>query len=87
MSDWMKYDKDKDEVFVVIGSHLISCFGPVTICCYIVDVNLLLKVKSKLKGHSKRITGIAFSYVLNVLVSSGADSQVNDLYAWLSCSI
>ncbi|KAH0703657.1 hypothetical protein KY285_017935 [Solanum tuberosum] len=33
------------------------------------------EVKSKLKGHSKRITGIAFSYVLNVLVSSGADSQ------------
>lgn len=38
-----------------------------------------MKVKSKLKGHSKRITGLAFSHVLNVLVSSGADSQV-DLY-------
>ncbi|XP_049396054.1 protein TOPLESS-like isoform X3 [Solanum stenotomum] len=33
------------------------------------------EVKSKLKGHSKRITGIAFSHLLNVLVSSGADSQ------------
>ncbi|KAH0688342.1 hypothetical protein KY285_017933 [Solanum tuberosum] len=33
-------------------------------------------VKSKLKGHSKRITGLAFSHVLNVLVSSGADSQL-----------
>lgn len=34
------------------------------------------EVKSKLKGHSKRITGLAFSNVLNVLVSSGADAQV-----------
>lgn len=34
------------------------------------------EVKSKLKGHSKRITGLAFSNSLNVLVSSGADSQL-----------
>lgn len=33
-------------------------------------------MKTKLKGHHKRITGLAFSNVLNVLVSSGADSQV-----------
>ncbi|GKA76324.1 protein TOPLESS [Tanacetum coccineum] len=33
-------------------------------------------VKSKLKGHLKKITGLAFSHVLNVLVSSGADSQI-----------
>ncbi|XLR19899.1 hypothetical protein HN51_066645 [Arachis hypogaea] len=33
------------------------------------------EVKSKLKGHTKRITGLAFSHVLNVLVSSGADAQ------------
>ena len=39
-------------------------------------VCLLLQVKSKLKGHSKRITGLAFSNVLNVLVSSGADAHV-----------
>lgn len=38
---------------------------------------IFLQVKSKLKGHSKRITGLAFSHVLNVLVSSGADAQVN----------
>lgn len=37
----------------------------------------LLQVKSKLKGHSKRITGLAFSNTLNVLVSSGADAQVS----------
>ncbi|KAF3775758.1 TOPLESS protein [Nymphaea thermarum] len=33
------------------------------------------EVKSKLKGHQKRITGLAFSQPLNVLVSSGADAQ------------
>ncbi|KAG6658615.1 hypothetical protein CIPAW_04G173900 [Carya illinoinensis] len=34
------------------------------------------EVKTKLKGHQKRITGLAFSHALNVLVSSGADSQL-----------
>ncbi|KAG0500381.1 hypothetical protein HPP92_000453 [Vanilla planifolia] len=34
------------------------------------------EVKSKLRGHSKRITGLAFSHPLNVLVSSGADAQL-----------
>ncbi|MCD9639571.1 WD domain protein [Datura stramonium] len=34
------------------------------------------EVKSRLKGHSKRITGLAFSNILNVLVSSGADSEI-----------
>ena len=37
-----------------------------------------MKVKTKLKGHQKRITGLAFSHVLNILVSSGADSQVKN---------
>ncbi|CAA3030297.1 topless-related 4 isoform X1 [Olea europaea subsp. europaea] len=37
------------------------------------------EVKVKLKGHLKRVTGLAFSNVLNVLVSSGADAQ---LYVW-----
>ncbi|XP_027351654.1 topless-related protein 3-like isoform X2 [Abrus precatorius] len=34
------------------------------------------EVKSKLKGHQKRITGLAFSTNLNILVSSGADAQL-----------
>ncbi|KAG8379818.1 hypothetical protein BUALT_Bualt07G0129000 [Buddleja alternifolia] len=34
------------------------------------------EVKSKLKGHQKRVTGLAFSSVLDVLVSSGADAQI-----------
>ncbi|CAN1215384.1 Topless-related protein 1 [Linum perenne] len=34
------------------------------------------EVKTKLQGHQKRITGLAFSNTLNVLVSSGADSQL-----------
>ncbi|ESW35338.1 hypothetical protein PHAVU_001G227000 [Phaseolus vulgaris] len=34
------------------------------------------EVKSKLKGHQKRITGFAFSTFLNILVSSGGDAQL-----------
>ncbi|CAI9772281.1 unnamed protein product [Fraxinus pennsylvanica] len=37
------------------------------------------EVKTKLKGHQKRISGLAFSQSLNVLVSSGADAQ---LFVW-----
>ncbi|EXB29178.1 Protein TOPLESS [Morus notabilis] len=35
------------------------------------------EVKTKLKGHQTRITGLAFSQTLNVLVSSGADAQMS----------
>ncbi|KAK9280606.1 hypothetical protein L1049_014301 [Liquidambar formosana] len=34
------------------------------------------KVMRKLEGHSKRVTSLAFSNVLNLLVSSGADAQI-----------
>ncbi|OVA18707.1 WD40 repeat [Macleaya cordata] len=34
------------------------------------------EVKTQLKGHQKRISGLAFSTNLNVLVSSGADVQL-----------
>ncbi|XP_050103715.1 topless-related protein 4-like isoform X2 [Malus sylvestris] len=34
------------------------------------------EVQNKLKGHQRRVTGLAFSNVLNVLVSAGADSQL-----------
>jgi WD40 repeat protein len=34
------------------------------------------EVKTRLKGHQKRITGLAFSNNLHVLVSSGADAQL-----------
>ncbi|XP_076936488.1 protein TOPLESS-RELATED PROTEIN 2-like isoform X1 [Bidens hawaiensis] len=34
------------------------------------------EVKTKLKGHQKQITGLAFSQTLNSLVSSGADAQL-----------
>jgi len=40
------------------------------------------QVLTKLKGHSKRVTGLAFSNTLNVLVSSGADAQV---VVWNTC--
>ncbi|KAF2303789.1 hypothetical protein GH714_023422 [Hevea brasiliensis] len=36
----------------------------------------LAKVISKLEGHSKRVSSLAFSKALNLLVSSGADSQI-----------
>ncbi|CDP21481.1 unnamed protein product, partial [Coffea canephora] len=35
------------------------------------------EVKTKLKGHHKQITGLAFSQNLNVLVSFGADAQAS----------
>ncbi|KAF9622713.1 hypothetical protein IFM89_032893 [Coptis chinensis] len=35
------------------------------------------EVKTILKGHQKRITGLAFSTNLNILVSSGADAQLS----------
>ena len=34
------------------------------------------QVKNKLKGHQNRVTGLTFSNMLNVLVSSGGDAQV-----------
>ncbi|KAJ4720993.1 Protein TOPLESS-like protein [Melia azedarach] len=34
------------------------------------------EIKTKLKGHQNRITGLAFSQHLNALVSSGADAQL-----------
>ncbi|TVU38785.1 hypothetical protein EJB05_12173, partial [Eragrostis curvula] len=37
------------------------------------------KIISKLMGHQKKITGVAFSLFMNLLVSSGADAQ---LCAW-----
>lgn len=50
----------------------------------LVTNGISLQVKSKLKGHSKRITGLAFSHVLNVLVSSGADAQVDNVNLFFS---
>lgn len=44
-----------------------------------------MQVKTKLKGHQKRITGLAFSNTLNVLVSSGADAQVLEKDALQMC--
>ncbi|KAE8732576.1 Topless-related protein 4 [Hibiscus syriacus] len=61
----------------------IIAIGMEDFTVYIYNVRLD-EVKSKLKGHSKRITGLAFSHLLNVLVSSGADAQIIvwDLNNW-----
>nr|GEX31796.1 dolichyl-diphosphooligosaccharide--protein glycosyltransferase subunit 2-like [Tanacetum cinerariifolium] len=40
------------------------------------DLYHTLRVMAKLKGHQKRITGLAFSKLLGVLVSSGADAMI-----------
>ncbi|KAL8264026.1 hypothetical protein R6Q59_022162 [Mikania micrantha] len=42
------------------------------------------EVKTKLKGHQKQITGLAFSQALNSLVSSGDDAQLCfwDINGW-----
>lgn len=42
------------------------------------------QVKTKLKGHQKHITGLAFSTALNILVSSGADAQVMQIFLFFA---
>ncbi|XVE97389.1 hypothetical protein REPUB_Repub03eG0015100 [Reevesia pubescens] len=46
------------------------------------------QVKSKLKGHSGRVTGLAFSNAMNMLVSSGTDAQIFtwDVDSWERCT-
>jgi WD40 repeat protein len=41
-----------------------------------------MQVDTILEGHSKRVSGLAFSNDLNVLVSSGADAQVSVEIIW-----
>ncbi|RWW25597.1 hypothetical protein GW17_00010046 [Ensete ventricosum] len=65
--DYSSYDNNPEEATACIAlskndSYVMSASGG--------------KVKTKLKGHQKKITGLAFSQSLNVLVSSGADAQV-----------
>ncbi|TYI22654.1 hypothetical protein ES332_A06G118300v1 [Gossypium tomentosum] len=45
------------------------------------------EVKSKLKGHSGRVTGLAFSTAMDLLVSSGEDAQIFtwNLGGWGKC--
>ncbi|XP_016566661.1 protein TOPLESS [Capsicum annuum] len=68
-----------------IHEEAVSCFSLSKNDCYVLSASggkisvfnmRTFNVKCKLNGHSKRITGLAFSHVLNVLVSSGADSQL-----------
>ncbi|KAE8725524.1 Topless-related protein 2 [Hibiscus syriacus] len=57
----------KDNNIIAIGME------DSTIHIYNVRVD---EVKTKLKGHQKRITGLAFSTNLGILVSSGADAHL-----------
>jgi WD40 repeat protein len=85
------YNVRVDEVYYRVVPSLSSfAFLPAVLFSvyYVLSVQLKLgmmclnmsaclsQVKSKLKGHQKRITGLAFSNSLNVIVSSGADAQV-----------
>lgn len=73
--------------------HRVDYLFSVSWCALIVSISsfwsftyvILVQVKTKLKGHQKRITGLAFSNTLNVLVSSGADAQVLEKDALQMC--
>ncbi|RWW02197.1 hypothetical protein GW17_00034725 [Ensete ventricosum] len=82
--------KKQLHVLLCQRTTLMSCLHPVErgrnyvleISVYCLSILILitfhscLQVKTKLKGHQKKITGLAFSQSLTVLVSSGADAQV-----------
>ncbi|XP_056162480.1 topless-related protein 4-like isoform X13 [Syzygium oleosum] len=57
------------------GNSFIIAMGMEDSSIQIYDI-VSRQVKVILRGHQKRITGLAFSNVLNVLVSSDADSQL-----------
>ncbi|PRQ26695.1 putative transcription factor WD40-like family [Rosa chinensis] len=57
----------EDNNIVAVG------FDDSTIHIYNVRID---EVRIKLKGHSKRVTGLVFSQLLKTLVSSGADAQI-----------
>ncbi|KAG5555938.1 hypothetical protein RHGRI_006549 [Rhododendron griersonianum] len=59
------YPKDSDIIAIGMEDSTIRIYN------HRVD-----EVKSELKGHEKRITGLAFSTNLNILVSSATDAQL-----------
>ncbi|XP_039136163.1 LOW QUALITY PROTEIN: protein TPR1-like [Dioscorea cayenensis subsp. rotundata] len=60
--------------FHLLDNNIIAIgMEDATIHIYNVRVD---EVKTKLSGHQKRITGLAFSNSLGILVSSGADAQL-----------
>jgi len=68
MSELMRYDTAKEQ-----------CLRFCTLYCWHSKSyeSIFMQVKTKLRGHSERITGLAFLHLLSLLVSSGADVQVN----------
>ncbi|KAI8562463.1 hypothetical protein RHMOL_Rhmol03G0039000 [Rhododendron molle] len=59
------YPQDKDIIAIGMEDSTIRIYNQWT-----------HEVKSELKGQEKRITGLAFSTILNILVSSAADAQL-----------
>ena len=70
------YNVRVDEV--IFFNQWQCCYCSYYYCWYMFFFAYLCQVKTKLKGHQKRITGLAFSNNLNILVSSGADAQVSN---------
>ncbi|KAI3844774.1 hypothetical protein MKX03_003418 [Papaver bracteatum] len=65
----------KNDSYVISNNNNIIAIGMEDASIQIYNFRVY-EVKSKLKGHQKRVTGLTFSNSLNVLVSSGADAQL-----------
>lgn len=76
MSVWTRYD-------ICIQHSLILELERLRRNVQHLAIAFILQLTNKLKGHSKRISSLSFSTVLNVLVSSGLDAQVGILYILL----
>lgn len=80
------YNVRVDEVINL--SICLSIFMEVKCVQLSISIELLCcQVKTKLKGHQKHITGLAFSVNLKIMVSSGADAQVRDIHYFLLMSL
>ncbi|RVW41730.1 Protein TPR2 [Vitis vinifera] len=70
---------EESVVFLLLWSSFLSSPEFTLAICSENALNFLwimLAGQNKLKGHQKRVTGLAFSQILNCLVSSGADAQL-----------
>lgn len=70
------YNVRFSEVFYPPLSHNIQCYFKKRFLGVFALPPSFMQVKSKLEGHHKRVSGLAFSNALDIMVSSGADGQV-----------
>lgn len=69
MSGWLRY-------VVFLSFSCLAAFVSSVACISTQPFALQMQVQARLEDHSNIVTGIAFSTVLNVMVSSGADAKV-----------